>query len=324
VSERRIETTVLIAAPPERVWETLTDFQRMPDWNPFIRAIDGPLEASARLSVRIAPPGTSGMRFRPKVLAVVPGRELRWRGSLLVPGLFDGEHHFILEPDGAGGTRFDHGESFSGILAPLLMRGRTLEATRAGFLAMNAALKQTVEAQHDGSPADSASVRIEEERPEHVAAVDALTRDAFGGDYEADLLERLRGDGLAVAAFVALEGEQVIGHVMLSELPTEVDGRPVKAACLAPLSVSPLYRQQGVGAQLVERAIGALGERDYEAVFVLGDTTYYRRFGFSSHLARKIACPFPGEAFMALELKPGALNGDKGAVTYPKAFRLDA
>jgi putative acetyltransferase len=327
VSERHIETTVLIDAPPDRVWETLTDFARMPDWNPFIRAISGPLQPGARLSVEIAPPGAPAMRFQPTVVGVTPGRELRWRGSLLVPGLFDGEHRFLLDPDGSGGTRLEHGESFSGVLAPLLLRGAALEATRDGFAAMNAALKQVVEARETpptARPVENSSVRVEDEKPEHAAAVDALTRDAFGGDYEADLLARLRGEHLAIAAFVALDGEQVIGHVMLSELPTEVDGRPVKAACLAPLTVAALYRQQGIGARLLETAIATVRDQGYEAVFVLGDTRYYRRFGFSSQVSRKIACPFPGEAFMALELVPGALHGDKGAVKYPKAFQLEA
>jgi hypothetical protein len=35
------------------------------------------------------------------VLEVVPGRTLRWLGHLLVPGIFDGEHYFEIEPLGA-------------------------------------------------------------------------------------------------------------------------------------------------------------------------------------------------------------------------------
>ena len=38
------------------------------------------------------------MTFRPTVLAVNPGRELRWRGQLLLPGIFAGEHSFLIEP----------------------------------------------------------------------------------------------------------------------------------------------------------------------------------------------------------------------------------
>lgn len=141
--ERRIETSIEIHASPKQVWAVLTDFARMPDWNPFIKSITGGLALGARLSVYIAPPGKSGMRFKPTILAVIPERELRWLGHLLVSGLFDGEHYFLLEPIVEGRTRLTQGEKFSGLLVGLL--GGTLPAVEAGFQAMNAALKQRAE-----------------------------------------------------------------------------------------------------------------------------------------------------------------------------------
>jgi len=75
---------------------------------------------------------------------VVPGQEVRWRGSLPIPGLFTGEHYFRLEPQAGGSTRFVHGENFSGLLLPVL--GGILAATQQGFEAMNAALKARAEA----------------------------------------------------------------------------------------------------------------------------------------------------------------------------------
>ena len=87
------------------------------------------------------------MTFRPKVLRVVPDRELRWLGTLLIPGLFNGEHYFLLTPAGHKATRFTQGEKFSGILVtPFETRG-LLKATQQGFEAMNAALKARAEAQ---------------------------------------------------------------------------------------------------------------------------------------------------------------------------------
>jgi len=138
MSERRIETTVDIDAPPSRVWALLTDFARMGAWNPFITAISGDLAPGATLSVQVSPPGKGTMRFTPVVLTVRPERELRWRGKLLLPGLFDGEHYFLLEPLGADRTRLLHGENFSGLLVGPL--AGMLPATEQGFAAMNAAL----------------------------------------------------------------------------------------------------------------------------------------------------------------------------------------
>ena len=34
-------TMTEIEAPAERVWHILTDFARYPEWNPFIRCIEG-------------------------------------------------------------------------------------------------------------------------------------------------------------------------------------------------------------------------------------------------------------------------------------------
>jgi len=141
--ERRIETGIEIDAPPSRVWKLLTDFPRMPVWNPFIKSISGTLAQGSRLSIHIVPPGKSGMRFKPTVLSVRPERELRWLGHLLVSGLFDGEHYFLLEPVGEGRTLLRQGEQFSGLLVGLL--SGTLSATEEGFKAMNAALKQQAE-----------------------------------------------------------------------------------------------------------------------------------------------------------------------------------
>ena len=143
MAEHHIETNLEIDAAPESVWAILTDFDGMPSWNPFIKSISGNLTPGGRLAVHIAPPGKTGMRFKPIVLAVRPGRELRWLGHLLLPGIFDGEHYFLLTPLDDKRTRLTQGEKFSGILVGFF-RG-TLSATEEGFTAMNAALKQKAE-----------------------------------------------------------------------------------------------------------------------------------------------------------------------------------
>jgi hypothetical protein len=142
---RRIETEIDIEAPAERVWAILTDFDHMPSWNPFIRSVSGEATTGARLSILVSPPGKRAMRFAPTVLSARPNRELRWLGSLFVKGLFDGEHYFLLEPRNERATRFVQGENFSGLLVGPL--SGALPATRMGFEAMNAALKQLAEAQ---------------------------------------------------------------------------------------------------------------------------------------------------------------------------------
>ncbi|MGE5149832.1 MAG: SRPBCC family protein [Rhodospirillaceae bacterium] len=139
---RRIDSTIDIAAPPAAVWSVLVDFAAYPDWNPFIRRLQGEARVGARLEVTVQPPGGGAMTFRPMVRAAEPNRELRWLGRVLVPGLFDGEHGFRLEAIPSG-CRFHHGETFGGLLVPLF--GGMLTRTEQGFVAMNEALKRRVE-----------------------------------------------------------------------------------------------------------------------------------------------------------------------------------
>jgi len=163
---------------------------------------------------------------------------------------------------------------------------------------------------------------IREEVPSDAAAIAALNRAAFGGGYEADLIARLRADRLVIASLVAQVRAKIVGHILFSMLPTKMDGRTIRAAALAPMAVQPELQNQGIGSKLVEEGLKAARARRIEAVVVLGHPAYYPRFGFSADLARRLAAPFSGEAFMALELVPGALDGSMGSVSYPAAFGL--
>jgi len=66
-----------------------------------------------------------------------------------MPGLFDGEHIFEIEPLGPNRVRFVQREVFTGLLVPLA-RGRLQEETLAGFREMNRALKERAEAAGSG------------------------------------------------------------------------------------------------------------------------------------------------------------------------------
>jgi hypothetical protein len=140
---RELTSTIEIDAPPEQVWAVLTDFASYGEWNPFIRSIEGEAAVGARLKARITPPEGRAMAFKPTVKAADAPRELRWLGRLLVPGIFDGEHRFQLEPLDGDRTRFIQSERFSGVLVSL--SGNALAKTERGFEEMNEALKRRVE-----------------------------------------------------------------------------------------------------------------------------------------------------------------------------------
>jgi hypothetical protein len=141
-----IVTDVWIERPPADVWQILTATDEYPGWNPFIRRVDGAFRTGSEIDVEIVPPNSSPMIFRAVVIAVDQDREIRWRGSLRVRGLFDGEHIFRLESEG-GRTHLIQAEKFSGLLVGRLSVG-ILRNTRRGFVAMNEALQTRAESDH--------------------------------------------------------------------------------------------------------------------------------------------------------------------------------
>lgn len=143
--QKKFTQKINIDAASNVVWSHLVRFKQYPEWNPFIKNISGELTEGAHLDVAIQPPGGNSMNFEPHLLVVKKDEELRWLGRLLIPGLFDGEHYFIVEEISDEKVRFIHGEKFRGILA-LLLWGSVEPGTKRGFQAMNKALKDRAEA----------------------------------------------------------------------------------------------------------------------------------------------------------------------------------
>ena len=143
-NRKELRSEIVIEAPPERVWSILTDFERFPEWNPFIRKISGKIEARGRLSVTLHPSGGRTTAFKPTILKAEPNRELQWIGHIGFPGLFDGQHIFELQPLGDSMTRFVQREQYGGILLPFVS-GMLRNETARGFDEMNRALKERAE-----------------------------------------------------------------------------------------------------------------------------------------------------------------------------------
>lgn len=142
--KKELRTEIEINAKPDRVWKVLTAFDTFPIWNPFVKEIQGKPVEGEKLRIFIQPSGAKGMKFTPTVLKAEPGRELRWLGRLFIPGLFDGEHYFLIEPIDENKVRFVHGENFSGLLVGMFAKSLDTDTLR-GFKEMNAAVKKRAE-----------------------------------------------------------------------------------------------------------------------------------------------------------------------------------
>ena len=89
-----------------------------------------------------------------------------------------------------------------------------------------------------------------------------------------------------------------------------------------PVGLHPKFQKQGIGSKLIRQGLERCRNLGYKVVIVVGHPNYYPRFGFTSARAKGLETPFlvPDEAFMVIEVAPGALNGISGMVIYPPAF----
>lgn len=141
---KELKTEIDINTPASKVWSILTDFDSYPEWNPFIISIVGKPHLRERLNITIQPPGSKPMRFKPKVTLFKKEQQFGWLGHLLMIGVFDGHHSFEIHSNKAGTCTFIHREEFSGLLVPLFWK-QLNTTTRAGFEAMNEAIKKRAE-----------------------------------------------------------------------------------------------------------------------------------------------------------------------------------
>ncbi|MER5435281.1 SRPBCC domain-containing protein [Streptomyces sp. NPDC002588] len=139
---RQVYRSVHVEAAPADVWRVLADFENYPAWNPFIREGSGHAVVGTTLTLRFFPAEGRPMTFRPTVLAADEGRLLRWRGRMILPGILDGTHQFVLSAV-EGGTLVEQSEFFSGVLVPAL--SSTIGRVGGDFERLNAALKSHTE-----------------------------------------------------------------------------------------------------------------------------------------------------------------------------------
>ena len=151
-------------------------------------------------------------------------------------------------------------------------------------------------------------------------AIGRVNLAAFGQQAEGDLVDALRSAGFARLSLVAELAGELVGHILFSQIEIVGDGPPVPALALAPMAVLPERQRQGIGSALVRIGLDHCRRAGHDIVLVVGHPGYYPRFGFSADKAAPLQSPYAGEAFMALELTPAALQGITGSVRYSPPF----
>ncbi|MEO1282870.1 MAG: N-acetyltransferase [Pseudomonadota bacterium] len=106
------------------------------------------------------------------------------------------------------------------------------------------------------------------------------------------VMDLLQGEN-SVISRVALNGSDLVGHIAFT--PCHVGEDSVKTALLAPLAVEPAWQRKGVGSALMRAGLQELKDDGFAGVFVLGDPTYYVRFGFRPEYDVKPPYALPAE-----------------------------
>jgi putative acetyltransferase len=161
---------------------------------------------------------------------------------------------------------------------------------------------------------------IRAEEPSDVAAIRDVHVAAFPSDSEARLVDALRDAQRSTISLVAELDGRVVGHVAFSPV-TAANG--ASGLGLAPVAVTPQHQKQGVGAALILAGLAAAREMGAPFVVVLGDPAYYGRFGFTAAPAQGLSDEYGGgEAFQAIELRPGGVPRNAGLVRYSPEFAM--
>ena len=115
---------------------------------------------------------------------------------------------------------------------------------------------------------------------------------------------------------------ELVGHILFTRMAIKAGDRSHSALALAPLAVLPAHQRSGIGSALVKHGLAESTRLGHRIVIVLGHPEYYPRFGFLPASRFGIRAPFEArpEAFMALELQPGALQHVHGEVEYAPEF----
>jgi predicted N-acetyltransferase YhbS len=159
------------------------------------------------------------------------------------------------------------------------------------------------------------TVTIESEQPGDSAAIEALLDEAFGADRRKKQSYRFRQQTGPIKALslVARDGGRVIGTIRQWPVSILADSDGLPALLLGPIGVAADRRKERVGDRLMRESLRLADELGHRIVLLVGDLSYYGRFGFRSAAAHGIFMPGEQpERLQVLELEPGALAGVAG------------
>lgn len=162
---------------------------------------------------------------------------------------------------------------------------------------------------------------ITREKPQDAVAIEELLDLSFGENRFRKTAYALRQNSHSIPelCLVVREQDELLATIQYWHLKV---GAKTDAILLGPIAVKPDRQGEGIGVSLIRDTMQLAKNMGHKLVILVGDPSYYNRFGFVSAFDNNLELPGPVEAhrFLVCELSGGALQNVSGMVSGHKAL----
>ncbi len=177
-------------------------------------------------------------------------------------------------------------------------------------------------------------IRLEEEKD--YFETENLTREAFWnvyreGCFEHLIIHNLRKDKSFVKELdYCIEiDNKIIANIVYAKGKLKLENGDIREILIfGPVSVLPKYQKKGYGEKLINYTIEKAKELGFDAIVIMGNPNYYKKFGFEScskykiyyeGIDKKEETPF----FMIKILNDNNIENLKGIYSAPDCYKAD-
>jgi hypothetical protein len=136
---------IIIDASPQKVWQTVIDFENYKKWNSQLIYLGGIVAPNEAIHLKLSVEGTTPYEFKPTISHWDEGKSFAWIARTGIPRLFDGEHFFEIVPNQNGTITLINREQYRGVISLIMQQIPAMKLAPKGFEKMNVELKEYIE-----------------------------------------------------------------------------------------------------------------------------------------------------------------------------------
>jgi putative acetyltransferase len=168
----------------------------------------------------------------------------------------------------------------------------------------------------------NSNIKVRPEAAVDIPGIRRVEEAAFARSTEANLVDLCRERGKAALSLVAIEADQIMGHILFTPVELDPPHPGWKGLGLGPVAVLPEFQRTGIGSRLITIGLEIFRQHGYDFIVLLGDPAYYCHFGFIPGREFGLSSDYgDGDEFQVRELVPGVLRGAKATVKYVPEFK---